>query len=283
MREPIRFIILFIFLIQAGKVAQAQQRVITAGSAITETVCALGDCDKIVASDRTSLYPAQIQQLPSIGYRSGINAEGILSLKPTLIIAEKEYVEEAVLQQLASGNVKLVIVERRLTFDDIKKAILQIGQALGKDAEAKKLVAKNEAEMAEAKGWLKRATSSPKALCIYNRGTSTTSIAGDETFGEILKYVGATNAVSGITGYKPLNTEALIAADPEYLVMLSSGFESLGGMDGVLKVAGVAQTTAGRKKQIIVIDALKLTNFGPRFGETVKELVQQLHPELKAK
>jgi iron complex transport system substrate-binding protein len=65
--------------------------------------------------------------------------------------------------------------------------------------------------------------------------------------------------------------------------MLSSGVESLGGIDGVLRVAGVAQTTAGKKKQIVVIDALKLTNFGPRFGETVKELVQQLHPELKAK
>ncbi len=283
MREPIRIIILFIFLIQAGKVAHAQQRIITAGSAITETVCALGDCDNIVASDRTSLYPAQIQQLPSIGYRSGINAEGILSLKPTLIIAEKEYVEEGVLQQLKSSNVKLVIIDKRVTFDDVKKAILQIGQALGKDADAKKLVAKNEAELAEAKGWLKRATTSPRALCVYNRGTSTMSIAGDETFGEILKYTGATNAVAGVTGYKPLNTEALIAADPEYLIMLSSGFESLGGMDGVLKVAGVAQTTAGKKKQIVVIDALRLTNFGPRFGETVKELVQQLHPELKAR
>lgn len=283
MREPIRIIILFIFLLQAGKVVHAQQRIITAGSAITETVCALGDCDKIVASDRTSLYPAQIQQLPSIGYRSGINAEGILSLKPTLIIAEKEYVEEAVLQQLKSGNVKLVIIDKRVTFDDIKKAIIQIGQALGKDADAKKLVAKNEAELAEAKGWLKRATASPKALCVYNRGTSTMNIAGDETFGEILKYTGATNAVAGVTGYKPLNTEALIAADPEYLIMLSSGVESLGGIDGVLKVTGVAQTTAGKKKQIVVIDALKLTNFGPRFGETVKELVQQLHPELKAK
>src|SRR5689334_17382086 len=169
MREPIRIIILFIFLLQAGKVVHAQQRIITAGSAITETVCALGDCDKIVASDRTSLYPAQIQQLPSIGYRSGINAEGILSLKPTLIIAEKEYVEEAVLQQLKSSNVKLVIIDKRVTFDDIKKAIIQIGQALGKDADAKKLVAKNEAELAEAKGWLKRATASPKALCVYNR------------------------------------------------------------------------------------------------------------------
>src|SRR5688572_1287254 len=97
----------------------AQARIITAGSAITEIVCELGDCDKIIATDRTSLYPAAVQQLPSIGYRSGINAEGILSLKPTLVIAEKEYVDEAVLQQLTSSGVKLLMIEKRKNFADI--------------------------------------------------------------------------------------------------------------------------------------------------------------------
>jgi iron complex transport system substrate-binding protein len=80
-----------------------------------------------------------------------------------------------------------------------------------------------------------------------------------------------------------LNTEALIAADPEYIVMASTGLESLGGIDGALKIPGIAQTTAGKKKQIIGVNSLKLTNLGPRFGETVKELVLMLHPELKAK
>jgi len=75
----------------------------------------------------------------------------------------------------------------------------------------------------------------------------------------------------------------LIAANPDYLLMLSTGVESIGGIDGVLKIAGVAQTTAGIRKQILIIDSLKLTNFGPRFGETVKELVLLLHPELRAK
>ena len=84
-----RLFILFTCL-QPALVAYSQERIITAGSALTETVCALGDCDKIIASDRTSLYPAHIQQLPSIGYRTGINAEGIISMKPTLVIAEKE-------------------------------------------------------------------------------------------------------------------------------------------------------------------------------------------------
>jgi iron complex transport system substrate-binding protein len=279
-RFPI--LLLFICILSYTNIVYAQ-RIITAGSALTETVCALGDCDKIIASDRTSLYPAHIQQLPSIGYRGGINAEGILSLKPTLVIAEKDYVEDAVLQQLTASGIKLVIIDRKYTFNDTKKFIVQIATALNRDAEGKKLIAKIEGELAEANNMLKKTTSAPKVLSIYNRGTSTISVAGKNTFGEILSYAGATSAVSNVEGYKPLNTEALIAANPDYLLMVSMGLESLGGIDGALKIPGVAQTTAGKKKQIVSIESLKLTNFGPRFGEAVKELVLLIHPELRAK
>ena len=261
----------------------AQQRIITAGSVITETVCALGACSKIIASDKTSLYPESIQQLPSIGYRTGISAEGILSLKPTLIIVEKEYIDESVLQQLTSSGISLVVVDRKLNFSDTKKLITQIAVALNRQEEGKKLIARNEAELAEAKKLLQKAVSKPTVLAVYNRGAATVSIAGKGTFSEILQYTNAQNAFDNVEGYKTLNTEALIAANPDYLVMTSTGFESIGGMEGVLKIAGVAQTTAGKKKQIIVINSLKLTNFGPRFGETVKELVGLLHPECLTK
>lgn len=264
-------------------VAYSQTRIITAGSAITEIVCALGDGDKIVASDRTSLYPAFIQNLPSIGYRSGISAEGIISLNPTIIIAERDYVDQAVLEQLSSGKIKLVIVEKRSSFEDTKKAITQVATVLGREKEGKQVIASNEAALEEAKTLLLKTKGSPKVLCVYNRGAATISVAGSATFSEILKYAGATNAIPGIDGYKPLNTESLIAADPDYILMVSMGLESIGGIEGALKIPGVAQTTAGKKKQIISIESLKLTNFGPRLGEAVKELVLLIHPELKAK
>jgi iron complex transport system substrate-binding protein len=279
-----RIVVLSLVLLSTiVNICNAQQRLITAGSAITEIVCELGDCDKIIATDRTSLYPSKVQQLPSIGYRNSINAEGILSLKPTLIIAEKDYVEDAVLQQLSASGVKLVIIEKRVNFDDIRKSIEKIATAIGRQAEGKALIAKNEAALADAKSMLQKSTSSPSVLCVYNRGTATISVAGNNTFAEILSYVGTKNAIASIDGYKPLNTEALIAANPDYLLMISTGIESLGGIDGVLKIPGVSQTTAGKKKQIIGIESLRLTNFGPRFGETVKELVVLLHPELQAK
>lgn len=267
MKATISILLLFAL---ASHTSLHAQRIITAGSAITETVCALGDCDKIIASDRTSLYPEQIQKLPSIGYRSGISAEGILSLRPSLVIAEKEYVDDAVLEQLKAAKVELLIIDRKFSVDDTRTFIQNIAVVLKREAEGKKLIAAIDAELAEVNQLLKRTTSQPKAACIYNRGINTMSIAGAETFGNILYYVQCKNVFAGVQGYKPLNTEAIVAANPEYFVMVSSGLQSIGGIEGMLTVPGVAQTTAGKKKQIVAIDALMLTNFGPRVAKAIK-------------
>ena len=257
------------------------QRIITAGSAITETVCALGECGKIIASDKTSLYPAEIQKLPSIGYRSGISAEGIISLRPTLLIAEKEYVEATVLTQIQSAGIKVMIIDRVYTLDGTRDLIRKIAAELNRSAEGDKIIRKIEGELAEVQSTIKKSKIQPKVLCVYNRGASSVSAAGTHTFSEILPLAGATSAVTGIEGYKPLNTEALMASNPDYILMFESGIQSIGGVDGVFKIAGVGQTTAGKKKQIIAMDGIKLSNFGPRLGEAVKELVAQLHPGVK--
>jgi len=273
----------FIFLFTVITILSFGQKIITAGSAMTETVCALGDCSKIIASDRTSLYPAEIQKLPSIGYRTSISAEGIISLQPSLVIAEKDYVEPAVLDQIKSTGIKLLIVERVYTVDGTKNMIRQIATELNKKAEGEKLISKIESQLAEANAIVKKSKVTPKVLCVYNRGTSSVDIAGTKTFSSILPYVGAEPAITGVDGYKPLNAEALIASNPDYLLMFESGVQSLGGVDGVLKIAGVTETTAGKKKQIIAMEGIKLSNFGPRFGEAVKELAIQLHPDTQKK
>lgn len=266
-------------LSSGGAVAQ---RIITAGSAITEVVCALGDGDKIIASDKTSLYPAHIQQLPSIGYRGSIQAEGIISLKPTLVIAEKGYVEDQVLQQLQATGIKLLIIDRKLTIASTKEWIAQVALTLGRVAEGKKIVQKIDTDLADARKLLQKAKSTPRVVCVYNRGAANISAAGKETFANILEYAGATNALSIVDGYKPINTEALIAANPDAYVLLESGLQSIGGVEGFLKVPGVAQTNGGRQHHIYAIDGLMLTNFGPRVGEAIKALIHVLHPETKA-
>lgn len=277
----VKYFLTALLFIQLASFGQTQ-RIITAGSAITETVCALGDCDKIVASDRTSLYPPQIQALPSIGYRTSIHAEGIIGLKPTLVIAEKDYVEESVLNQIRASGITIIIIDRNYSLEGTKSLIREIAQHLNKKAEGEKLIAGIDAQIAEAAALVKKSKATPRVLCVYNRGTASFDAAGTKSFSDILPYVGAKNAISGVNGYKPLNAEALISSDPEYMLFFESGLKSIGGVDGVLAVPGVAQTKAGKSKQIIAMDGIKLSNFGPRFGEAVKELTLLLHPDIKS-
>lgn len=266
-----------LFLFFVGASFGQDMRIITAGSAMTETVCALGDCGKIVATDKTSLYPAEVTKLPSIGYRQGINAEGIIALKPTLFVVEKMYVEETVVRQIQSTGIKVIEIPRAYDLAGTKELIRTIAKALNKTTQGDQLIAKIESQIAEANVIVKRSKTSPKVLCIYNRGTSSFDVAGNNSFANILPFVNATPAVTGVEGYRPLNTESLIAANPDYLLMFESGVKSLGGVEGVLKVKGVDQTTAGKKKQVIVMDGVKLSNFGPRLGEAVKELAEMLY------
>ena len=75
-------------LVAAALPARAQaQRVVSVGSALTEIVYALGAEKMLVGVDTTSLYPAAARSLPQVGYMRALSAEGVLSLKPTLVIA----------------------------------------------------------------------------------------------------------------------------------------------------------------------------------------------------
>ncbi len=252
-------------------------RIVTAGSALTETVCALGDCDKLVATDKTSLYPEEVKLLPSIGYRSGINAEGIIAMKPTIFFVEKGYVDDAVVKQIRSTGMSVVEVARAYDVAGTRDLIRTVAQSLKRSREGEELIQKMERQLSEAVAIANRASEQPRVLCIYNRGTSSFDAAGAHTFSSILTLVKALPAVSNVEGFKPLNAEAILAANPDYLLMFESGVKSLGGIEGVLQVPGVAQTTAGKKKQVIAMDGGKLSNFGPRLGEAAKELAEQLY------
>jgi iron complex transport system substrate-binding protein len=176
----------------------------------------------------------------------------------------------------------VVEIPRAYDLPGTKELIRTVAKALNKTSQGEQIIAKIESQLDEANAIVRKSKSSPKVLCIYNRGTSSFDVAGNNSFCNILPFVNATPAVTGVEGYKPLNTEALISSNPDYLLMFESGVKSLGGVEAVLKVTGVDQTTAGKKKQVIVMDGIKLSNFGPRLGEAAKELAESLYSNTQA-
>ena len=103
-------------------------------------------------------------------------------------------------------------------------------------------------------------------------------VAGAGTPAEkMITLAGAQNAAGGFSDFKPLTPEALVTANPDIILMFDDGLKSMGGVDGLLKVQGVLQTTAGKEKKVVVMDGALLTGFGPRVIGAVKELAGKLN------
>ncbi|WP_222707171.1 heme/hemin ABC transporter substrate-binding protein [Pontibacter qinzhouensis] len=256
-------------------------KIVTVGGTITETVCALGLCDNIVATDLTSSYPEHMRQLPSLGYRNSIKAEGIISTGAELVLVEAGYLDKVVEEQLAAANIKTYLFENKWSKAGSAELITALGKLLQQEGKATELVQELEQDFAEVNTLLQRAKTKPKVLFVYARGQGTLNIGGRKTFADaMLQLAGAQLAVPEIEDYKPLTAEAMIAANPDYLLFFDTGLQSLGGAGGVAAIPGIKETAAGKKNQVISMDGLYLSGFGPRLGKAVKELAWQLHPEL---
>ncbi len=274
--------IIIICFILSVQVAIAKDRIVTAGSSSSEIVCALGYCDNIISTDRTSVYPTQLQALPSIGYRNSIGAEGIIAQRPDLVILEEEYVKEALIEQLESTGIKTLVVAQERSWESTQERITAIAEALNNEEAGENLIARVESELAEVQKLVASTDARPKVLAVYARGAGNLQVGGSNSAFSLLELAGAQNAVPQINGFKPLNTESLIKANPDYILFFSSGLESIGGVEGALEITGVAQTTAGKKRQIIAMDGVKLTSWGPRVAEAARELFFLTHPEAHA-
>ena len=117
----------------------------------------------------------------------------------------------------------------------------------------------------------------PKVLFIYARGAGNLMVAGTNTpMEKIIGIAGGQNAITEFEDFKPLTPEAVVKSNPDYILMFDKGLESIGGVDGVLKLEGVASTNAGKNKKIIAMDGQLVSGFGPRVGQAAAQLNQLL-------
>lgn len=249
-------------------------RIVSANGTLSEILVGLGLEKQIVGVDVTSTYPVSLEKLPKIGHNRSIAAEGILALNPDVIIyTDQSMLSPAVVKQLSSSGKKLIEFKHEYSREGAIKLIREVGAYFNAHAQAEKMVGALQADLAKIP-----APANPKKLLfIYARGTGTLMVSGTGTsLDKMFALAGHKNAVSGFTEFKPLTAESLIVANPDVLVLFSSGLESLEGMDGLLKVPGVANTNAGKNRKIVTMDGQFLTGFGPRLGKAAIELSQKV-------
>ena len=240
------------------------QRIVTVASNVTETVFALGMGDQVVGVDSSSLHPSEAQSLPKVGYFRQINAEGILSLSPDLVIATDAAGPPAIIEQIRGSGVPIAVLDSAKSFDGAQRRITQIATLLDQAEEGAVLTKL----MQEKISTMKKPETAPKVLFIYARGAGSQNVSGTNTAASaMIELAGGINAVSEYEGYKPMSAEAIIKASPDYVLFTQRGLESIGGVDAAAQLSGIAQTPAGQNKKIIAVDDLLLLGFGPRTSE----------------
>jgi iron complex transport system substrate-binding protein len=260
----------------------APARIVALGGPITETLFALGAGERVVGVDLSSLHPEAATRLPRVGYYRQFSAEGVLSLRPDVVITSDEAGPPAALEHLRASGVSVLLIPAARDLDGARANLEAIAAAAGVDgAEAARLRATLERDLAAATALRDRARSRPRVLFVYARGPGRLLVGGRGTpMAELIALAGADNAGEAIEGMRPWSAEAVIDAAPDVVLLPSRGLDSLGGEADLFALPGLAETPAGHHRRVIAIDDLKLLGFGPRVGEGLRELVVGLHPEV---
>ncbi|WP_333003754.1 hemin ABC transporter substrate-binding protein [Vibrio coralliilyticus] len=236
--------------------AMANERIISAGSAVTELILALEQQNQLVAVDVTSELPQDLE-LPKIGYHRRLSSEGLMALNPTRLIGSDEMGPETSLSQLKTAGVEVDIVNTLPTPEGLLERIDEIAALTDsqKNAEALKAevnqqissLEKNKAQTKEAK----------KVLFLLIHEGRPANVAGASTTpNAIIELAGGINpAASKLDSYKPLSTEAMVEMQPDVILVSGRSYEKMGGADAILaKMPLLAATPAGQSKNIITVD-----------------------------
>ena len=251
-------------------------KIVSLNGTISEIVAGLGLEKNIVGTDITSNYPESLKSKPKVGHNRRINAEGVLSLQPNIVVGMAKEMSPQLATQFKAAGIRLILFDQEFTAEGTKKLIHAVADSLQYTAKADSLAKAFETQLAEAQAHVNN-TKKPKVLFIYARGTGTMMVGGTGTPVEkVIEMAGGVNAITEFEEYKPLTSEALVKANPDVLLLFDDGLESLGGIPGLLKVQGVAETNAGKNKRVVTMQGEMLTSFGPRLGQAVTSLAEKI-------
>ena len=251
---------------QAG--AAPPLRIVSLVPGLTESVCALGACDRLVGTDRYSNWPAAVQALPKLGGLDDVPIERIAALKPDLVLAAPS---ARAVPRLQALGLRVVVLHTR-SHEDVQHNLQTLGQLLGADAAARAAWAAIQAQMNQA------ATRVPPALrgrSVYFEVETSPYAAGPGSFiGQTLQRLGLANIVPAALGPFPkLSPEFVVQAQPDIVMAETRNLQSMAGRPGW------AALRALQRQQVCAFapaDYELLVRPGPRMGQAAEQLADCL-------
>jgi iron complex transport system substrate-binding protein len=247
--------------------AKPPQRIVSLLPSLTETVCELGQCQRLVGVDRYSNYPVGVRALPQVGGGLDPNIEAIVALKPDLVLMS---VSSRASERLEALGLKVVALETR-RHADVRRVLDRVGTLLAVP-DAQRVWRFIDAGVSAAAQSLPPAAKTLRVYFEVNRGPYA---AGASSFiGETLARLGVQNIVPANLGPFPkLNPEYVVRANPDVIMVSERNFP------GMLQRPGWAGIRAVREQRICVFptaEADVLVRPGPRMAEAARIMAQCL-------
>ncbi|MFD3589122.1 hemin ABC transporter substrate-binding protein [Streptomyces sp. NPDC058683] len=259
------------------------RRIVPLSGSLSEIVFTLGLGDRVVARDITATF-RQAAKLPVVTRNHDVSAESVLSLKPDLVLAETTTGPDEAMDQIREAGIPVLVVDPAQGLDDVGPRIRAVADALGVPSAGQELTERSEARITAVRKDVPRENEKPRVAFLYLRGSASVYLIGGQGSGatSLLEAAGAVDAGAG-SGLKKdftaITTEALAQAAPDAILVMTKGLESVGGIDGLVKIPGVAQTPAGMDRRVVSIEDGVLLNYGPRTDQVLRSVVAQLYGE----
>ncbi|MDO8696261.1 MAG: ABC transporter substrate-binding protein [Pseudomonas sp.] len=263
------------------------QRWVSAGGALSEWLVLLGGEPKLVGVDSTSQHPQSLRSLPGIGYQRQLAAEGILSLRPDLLLGSEEMGPPPVLAQLKAAGVQVEVLCARADLVCLSANLERMGLLLGVVQQAQQALAAYQQRLQQQAAWIAQAQQNqvvPKVLLLLGHAGGNPLVAGVDTAGGwLIERAGGQN-LARHSGYKALSTEALAALDADLLIVTDRSLS--GGAASAALLKNMPVLAAGRAAQqgrILLLDpTLLVGGLGPRVPDQLAALAAGFYPAAHA-
>lgn len=288
MRRPAALFALCAALVASTQALAADlpQRWVSAGGALSEWVSALGGEPRLVGVDTTSQHPESLKALPSIGYQRQLSAEGILSLRPDVLVGTEEMGPPPVLAQIRKAGVRVELLSSKADLAAVDANLKQLGVLLGAEQKAAQLAADYHQQLELLQMQVKQAQASHKApgvLLLVGHAGAKPLIAGQGTAGDwLLRQAGGRN-LAGHQGYKNFSNEALAALDPDVVVFSDRALVGDQALQALLKEnPALTASRAVRDQRLVPLDpTLLVGGLGPRLPQALQDLAAAFYPAAK--
>lgn len=268
-------------LLPGAAPAQAPERIVVAGGVITEVIYALGLQDLIVGVDSTSQFPPEaLKDKANVGYVRALSAEGVLSLKPTLVMLIDGAGPPDAVSLLAESGVKIARINDGLTSEGVAAKIAAIGAAIGAGAPAERLAAQTRARFQELATLRAGIAGKKRVLFLLSLQNGRALVGGRNSSADgIIALAGGINVADAIEGYKPMTDEAITAAAPDMILMMRNSAAHNTTPDELFAMPAFSETPAAKGKRLVHMDGLYLLGFGPRTPMAARDLMAAIYPD----